>query len=109
MNTTAPPTAADHIAVDPAVFGGKPCVAGTRVRVLDVYVWHDLRGQSADEIVSRFPHLKHADVYAALAYFWDHRDAMLVDLERDDQLVDHMRQRFPSKLAATTGRDAVSP
>ena len=109
MSATALPNAADHVVTDPAVCGGKPCVAGTRVRVLDVYVWHDLRGQSADEIVGRFPHLTHADVYAALTYFWDHRDAMLADLERDDHLIGELRQRFPSKLAATTGRDAVSP
>ena len=31
--------------------GGRPCIAGTRIRVQDVYVWHELQGQTADEIV----------------------------------------------------------
>ena len=62
----------DRITSTPDVCGGKPCIAGTRIRVQDVYVWHELQGVSADELVSRFPHLTMADVYAALSY-WDHR------------------------------------
>ena len=55
----------------PDVLGGKPCIAGTRIRVQDIYQWHELQGKSPDEIVSSFPQLTMADVYAALAYFWD--------------------------------------
>ena len=55
-----------HIEIKPEVCGGRPCIAGTRIRVQDIYVWHDLQGLSADEIVSRFPNLTLADVYAAL-------------------------------------------
>ena len=43
----------------------------------DVYVWQELQGQSVDEIVAQFPELTHADVYAAMAYFWDHRDQIM--------------------------------
>ena len=40
----------------------------------DLVSWHETDGFSPDEIVSRFPQLTLADVYAALSYYWDHRD-----------------------------------
>jgi uncharacterized protein (DUF433 family) len=96
----------------PGVCGGKPCIAGSRIRVQDVYVWHDLQGKSPDEIVSSFPQLTLADVYAALAYFWDHRDEVLKQMKQQDQLVEEMKAQFPSKLPerlkAKNGGDAIS-
>src|SRR5688500_9941018 len=92
--------AKQHVTSTPGVLGGKPCVAGTRIRVQDVYVWHELQGQSVDEIVSRFPQLTHAGVYAALAHFWDNRQALLDEIKRGDAWVDDLKQRLPSKLAA---------
>src|SRR5262249_4437535 len=65
-----------HIESKPRVCGGKPCVAGTRIRVQDIYVWHELQGKTPDEIVSDFPQLTLADVHAALAYYWDNREAI---------------------------------
>jgi uncharacterized protein (DUF433 family) len=99
---------ANHVHADPAVRGGKPCVNGTRIAVQDIYVWHQLQGMSVDEIVGRFPRLTHADVYAAMAYFWDHREAILADVGRGDQLVSELKQRFVSKLPTGGGADAVS-
>ena len=95
------------IVSQPGVCGGKPCIAGTRIRVQDVFVWHDLQGQSADEIVSRFPQLTMADVYAALSYYWDHRDEIQRDMQAELDLVTRLRQQSVSplaeKLAATNG------
>ena len=92
-----------HIARTPGVCGGKPCVSGTRIRVQDIYVWHALQGQSVDEIVSKFPQLTHGGVYAALAYFWDNRAAMLAEMKAGDDLVESLKGRFPSKLRAKLG------
>ncbi len=64
----------DHIATDPAICGGKPHITATRIRVTDIHAWHERQGMSPDEIVSAFPTLTLADVHAALAYDWDHRD-----------------------------------
>ena len=70
------PTVASHIECKPSVCGGKPCIAGTRIRVQDIYDWHEREGFSPDEIVTKFPQLTLADVYAALSYYWDHREAI---------------------------------
>lgn len=67
-------TAQNFIASDSEICGGKPCIDGTRIRVWDVHVWHDLEGKSPAEIVAEFPQLTLASVYAALSYYHDHRD-----------------------------------
>jgi hypothetical protein len=70
--------------------------------VQDIYVWHELQGQSADEIVAAFPHLSHAGVYAALTYFWDHRDAITGDMDRAELVVEQVKGQYPSKLRPAT-------
>ena len=87
-----------HIDVDPGICGGRPCIAGTRIRVQDIYTWHELEGVSPDEIVSRFPQLSLADVYAAVTHFWDHREVIERQIREDRDLIDRMRKATPSKL-----------
>ncbi|HEX3356120.1 MAG TPA: DUF433 domain-containing protein [Tepidisphaeraceae bacterium] len=88
----------EHITSTPDILGGKPCIAGTRIRVQDIYVWHELQGHSPDEIVQGYPQLMLADVYAALAYLWDHREAILAEIHQGDQIVEQLKLKFPSKL-----------
>lgn len=80
---------------------------GTRIRVQDVYVWHELHGQTADEIVSRFPQLTMAAVYAALAYYWDHREEIQYEMQAESELITRLRLQSGSplaeKLAAVNG------
>jgi uncharacterized protein (DUF433 family) len=107
-------TKTEHIVSKPNVCGGKPCIVGTRIRVQDVYVWHELQGLSADEIVSRFGHLTMADVYAALSYYWDHRDEIQRQMQEETDFVEQMKQKHPSPLQQKlAGKDApnypVSP
>lgn len=93
-----------HIVSKPNVCGGKPCIAGTRIRVQDVYVWHELQGLSADEIVSRFQHLTMGDVYAALSYYWDNRDEMQRQMQEETEFVERMKQKYPSQLKQKLAR-----
>lgn len=78
---------------------GQPRIDGTRIRVLDVYVWHELQGRSADEIVEDFPQLSMADVYAALSYFWEHRDEMQAEFDRQRQEFESLRSTHSSPSA----------
>jgi uncharacterized protein (DUF433 family) len=102
---------ATHIAKKPEVCGGKACVAGTRIRVQDVYVWHELQGKSPDEIVSDFPQLTMAQVYAALAYYWDHPDEIQQEMKDAEDLLERLKAHSPSPLQeklAKRGTDAGS-
>jgi uncharacterized protein (DUF433 family) len=56
-----------RIVTSPDVRGGKARIAGHRVRVLDIVVWHERRGMAPDEIVSHVLTVTLADVHAALA------------------------------------------
>lgn len=97
-----------HIATDPNVCGGKPHIVGSRIRVVDIYTWHELQGMSPDEIVSAYPTLKLSDVHAALAYYWDHRDQIDAQVHADRALVSDQRSRMPSKLLRRlSGTDAT--
>jgi hypothetical protein len=41
-----------------------------------------------------------AGVYAALAYYNDHRQAIEADMERGEALAEEIRRQYPSKLPA---------
>lgn len=105
METQASPsvtsitTDGERIVCTPDTFGGKPRVAGTRIRVQDVYFWHDVEGKSPDEIVTSFPQLSMADVYAALSYFWAHREELLNDLQLQRAHYEEMKRTQPSLIA----------
>jgi uncharacterized protein (DUF433 family) len=87
---------ADHIEITPGVCGGKPRIAGHRIRVQDVVIWHERRGMSPDEIVSHYPSITLADVYAALAYYHDHLQEIRQQIAEDDALVANMHANTPS-------------
>jgi len=88
----------EHIAKTPGVCGGKACVAGTRVRVMDIVIWHEHLGWSADEIVSQIPTITLSDVHAALAYYFDNREEIEEDIQRNDEIAEKFRAQYPSKL-----------
>ncbi|MFM7135548.1 MAG: DUF433 domain-containing protein [Planctomycetota bacterium] len=93
-----------HIESSPEVCGGKPRIAGSRVRVQDVVAWTEA-GQSPDEIVCSFPHLTLADVYAALAYYHDHREAIDHQIRQDDTFVAALKVTSGTGLLARARSD----
>lgn len=97
---------ASHIESRSKVCGGKPRIAGTRIRVQDIYLWHEHQGMSPDEIVSEFPHLTLADVHAALAYYWDNREEIGRQMKESEAFVESMKRNHPSKLRARLSENA---
>ena len=57
---------------DSDVHGGQPVVAGTRIRVIDVVASHVYRGHAASQLAVNFA-LDLGQVYAVLAYYYQHR------------------------------------
>lgn len=89
---------AEHIEITPGVCGGKPRIAGHRIRVQDVVVWHEQMGMSVDEIVSRYPSITLADVYAALAYYHDHFAEIRQQMQESEMFVQELKAKIPTKL-----------
>ena len=61
--------AIEHIKRDE---GGRPYIAGTRIRVQDVALWHQ-GGWDVSEMVEQFD-LTPGQVHAALSYYYDHKN-----------------------------------
>jgi uncharacterized protein (DUF433 family) len=57
----------DRITVDPEQCGGRPCIRGMRIRVIDVL---DLlaSGLTPDEALEELPDLEREDIQAALKF-----------------------------------------
>ena len=90
----------DRISRTLGVCGGKACIAGHRVRVLDVVSWHEHQGMTPDEIVSHIPSITLADVHAALAYYFDHIEEIQQEMRAERAFAEEFRRKNPSILEA---------
>ena len=93
---------APHIAISQDVAGGKPRIAGHRITVQHIAIWHERMGLSADEIASDHG-LTLAEVYAALTYYYDHRQEIDEAIVADESYVAELRKRITSKLSGMIG------
>lgn len=82
----------ERIEATPGVCGGRPRIAGHRIRVQDIAAWHELQGMTPDEIVGGYPQLTLTDVHAALAYYFAHREQIEADIRADAELIERLRQ-----------------
>ncbi|MDQ6833693.1 MAG: DUF433 domain-containing protein [Chloroflexota bacterium] len=86
-----------HIEVIPDTRGGKPRIAGTRIMVADIVILHRRLGYGIEEITGTYA-LSLAAVYAAMAYYYNHREAIDQSIEEDDAFVDAFKHDNPSML-----------
>lgn len=93
------PTLDQHLDITPGVCGGKPRIAGHRITVQNIAVWCVRMGMSPDEVAQQYD-VTLADIHAALAYYFDHREEIDRGIVEDEQFVESLRAKTPSKLAA---------
>lgn len=86
-----------HIEIIPGMRGGRPRIAGTRITVADIVLMHLRLGQSLEEIAGKYD-LSLAAVYAAIAYYYDHRAEVDRSIEADQAFVEAFRHNNPSPL-----------
>jgi len=97
----------EHIEIVEGAFGPKPRIRGSRIRVEDIMNWHEKAGMSADEIVKDFPQLTHADVHAALAYYWDNKEEMDRMIAEGDAWVEEYRRSHTSPFQEALKRQRI--
>lgn len=88
-----------HIETTPDVSGGKPRIAGHRITVQNIVVWHEQLGKSADEISAEYD-LPLSSIYAALAYYFDHQEEIDRAIAEDEAFVQALQEETDSPLAA---------
>jgi uncharacterized protein (DUF433 family) len=84
-----------HIEKTPAVCGGDPVISGHHLRVMDVVVWHEMQGYSAEEVAGMFA-ITLAEVHSALAYYFDHREEIEAEIRRDEKVLKRILARHSS-------------
>ena len=70
---------------DPGIRNGRPVVAGTTICVSDVVVAMIYHQQDPDGIADWYG-LSLAQVHAALAYYYDHKDEIDTEIREQDQI-----------------------
>jgi uncharacterized protein (DUF433 family) len=88
-----------HIEITPGIAFGKPHIAGHRITVEDVVIWSEQMGKSVDEIVAEYD-LTLADIHAAMAYYFNHREEIDKSIREGAEFVATMRRQTPSILQA---------
>lgn len=85
--------------------GGKPIIAGTRIKVSQIAIEHERMGMSADEILEAHPHLTLAQIYDALSYYFDHIE------EIDQEILEGRRmvEEFKKDHVSIWERKGVTP
>lgn len=86
-----------HIEITTEVRGGRPHIAGTRITVADIVIMHLRLGQSLEEIAGKY-NLDLADLYAAMAYYYDHRSEIDEGIEADEAFAEAFRYLFMALL-----------
>jgi len=81
-------------------------IAGTRVRVQDIYGHSELQGKTPDEITAALPHLTLAQVHTALAYYFEHREEILREIREDGDFAAAMRSQLGEGPLAAKLRSA---
>ena len=82
----------EHIVLDEQ---GVPRIAGTTMKVVELVVARAAYGWSPEELHFQFPHLTLGQIHSALAYYWDHRDALDDDIARRLARVEDQQRRVP--------------
>jgi uncharacterized protein (DUF433 family) len=85
-----------HVEVDAR---GVACIAGSRTKVTQIVLDTRAHGWNPEDIKAQYPHLSLADVYAALAYYYDHQSDIDAQIEQD--------QKDYEALRAAAGESAV--
>lgn len=87
----------DYIEITPETRGGKPRLAGTRITVADVVLMHRRMGRALEEIAGTYD-LSLPAVYAAMAYYYEHKAEIDQSLDQEEAFAEAFRKNNPSLL-----------
>jgi len=93
----------EHIVKEPDYCSGKAAIGATRVRVNNVVFLHK-EGKTAEQILVEYPDLTLSQVYAALAYYYDHTEEIEAELAEDEGWDERFEARKAEALRRRAGR-----
>lgn len=103
MTTDTPIKIGELITCTPGVYGGRPCIRGTRMPVHVIALAHR-EGLDAEGILEGYPHLDIVGIYAALAYYYANKADIDRAIEADAALYDELAAKYPHGWTRETHR-----
>jgi uncharacterized protein (DUF433 family) len=82
-----------------------PVIAGSTMKVVEMITSHLTYGWSPEELHFQYPHIGLGKIYSALAYYWDHQEALDADMKRRLDEVENLRQQAPPSRIAQKLRE----
>ena len=92
-----------HVRVDKKVMGGSPHVAGSRVPVRRLWQFYRT-GTEVEVLIRRFPKLGAVKIFDALAFAFDNKEVMEIDMAREEQML-----AVQGEIALTAERKMALP
>ena len=89
MTLTIAKTKYEHVVLDEK---DVPIVAGTNMKVIELVLEKTAYGWSPEELHFQHPYLSLGQIYSALAYYWDHKEALDRDIEERLKLVNQIQK-----------------
>lgn len=94
------------------VRSGKPRIAGRRITVSDVAIWHERMAMTPQQIAATYD-MSLAEVHTALAYYHAHRDEVEAEIEESLRFAAALQRQAPSPLdhksQANHGQSSLPP
>ena len=87
-----------HIEKTPGICGGRACIVGHRIRVMDIVGWHERRGYTVAQVMDLFPGITRADVHAALTYYYDNQEEIDIEFRKDEAWARWAEASLPSLM-----------
>ena len=83
-------TAYPHIVKIDGVLGGHAVIEGSRIAVWHIVGYYYKVGMSVEDILAEWSYLKPAQVFSALAYYYDNKAE--IDSVREENSYEHWKQ-----------------
>lgn len=77
-----------------------PHIAGTTMKVIELVEAQQAYGWSPAEIHLQHRYLSMGQIHSALAYYWDHQQALDADMERRFQFAESLRRQVGESALA---------
>ena len=84
------PTEYPHIVLN---LDNVPWVAGTTLKVVEIVMAQRAYGWTPEEFQINHRNLSMAQIYSALAYYWDHRQSLDEDIQRREERIQQLEQQ----------------
>ena len=95
-------TTYEHVQLDAE---GTPTIVGTNMKVVELVMAQLAHGWSPEELHFQHPYLTLGQIHSTLAYYWDHKAELDIDIERRRQYAEEQRSNAVASPLANKLRE----